>query len=306
MRRVPWRRVASAVFVVAAIAFFAVALVDTWGDANGAAVPSVLAFAVAGVLCAVVLVAACEAWIILLGTVRRRAHSPGFLIAQLGKYVPGGIWQAMGQVSFAREAGVSVSRATTAFASVAVTQVVAGAVLSSGLAIFWSSAPLLVRIALACGVGAVVILDRRWMVWVVRRIPRASEAHAEEVPAQPRILRAFGAALVSLLLLGCAYAVLLGSATHVDDVELVVLAQIAAWTAGFLVVPIPAGLGVRELVLVAILGSTYRSSLIVATSVYLRLVIMIVEGTFALAALAWRRVDRSLGTGTQVDGLDRP
>jgi glycosyltransferase 2 family protein len=295
-------RAAAAVFVVAALAFLIRNVVTAWNDTNGDSLPGVARFVGAGVICGLGLVAGGSAWVVLLAAGRRRDHSTGFLVAQLGKYIPGGVWQVMGQVGFARAAGVSLARATTAFAALAVTQVVAGAMLAAGLAVTWTSAPTVLRIALVGGLASILLLDRRWMVWSVKRIPRASAAHAEEVPGQRRILLASIGSFASLLALGAAYALLLGGVERVDDFALVIFAEVAAWTVGFLAVPIPSGLGVREAVLVAVLRSSYPSSVVIATSVYLRLVVMIVEGALALAALVWRRMDPAVGAERPVQG----
>jgi hypothetical protein len=291
-------RVAAAVFVVAALAFLARSVVSAWHDTDGNSLPGADRLVGAGLLCTVGLLAGSAAWVALLGAERRRDHSTGFLVAQLGKYVPGGVWQVMGQIGFARAAGVSISRATTGFAALAVTQAVAGATLSAGLAVTWTSAPTVLRLALACGAFSIVLLDRRWMVGAVKRVPRASAAHAEEVPDQRHILLAGVGSLVAILALGVSYALLLGGVEHVDDYGLVLFAEAAAWTVGFLAIPVPAGLGVRELVLVAILQSSYPSSVVVATSVYLRLVVMVVEGLLALAALGWRHLDPAVRAET--------
>jgi hypothetical protein len=290
-------RIAAVVFVVAALVFLARGVITAWHDTDGHSVPGGAALVGAGVLAAAGLLAGTAAWVALLGPGRGREHSSGFLVAQLGKYVPGGIWQIMGQVGFARSAGVSFARATTGFAALAVTQLVAGATLTVGLALTWTSAAPVLRLALACGAASIVLLDRRWMVWAVKRVPRASAAHADQVPDQRRIVLAWIGSLAAIAALSVGYALLLGGVERVDDYALVVFAQAAAWTAGFLAVPIPSGVGVREVVLVAVLGSVYPSSVIIATSVYLRLVVMLVEGLLAFASLVWRRLDPHVGSG---------
>jgi uncharacterized protein (TIRG00374 family) len=122
------------------------------------------------------------------------------------------------------------------------------------------------------------------MVWALRKIPRTREASAELVPAQRVIVSTWAACLVTLAATCSAYFVLLGSFGHVDRPFLVIGAYAIAWTAGFLAIPIPSGVGVREAVLAAILHGTFPSTVIIAASVYYRLVSVATEGVMAAIA----------------------
>jgi uncharacterized membrane protein YbhN (UPF0104 family) len=84
--------------------------------------------------------------------------------------------------------------------------------------------------------------------------------------------------LGNLISYGAAYAVLL---TDVADVNPFIAgsALCAAWVAGYLVVPLPSGLGVREAVLVAALPGAAAS--LVAASVAHRLLGIGAEATLA-------------------------
>jgi len=64
-----------------------------------------------------------------------------------------------------------------------------------------------------------------------------------------------------------AYLVLLAGFGRVHDPFRVVAAYATAWTAGFIAVPIPSGLGVRESILAGIMPSGFPSSVIVAANV---------------------------------------
>ena len=61
-----------------------------------------------------------------------------------------------------------------------------------------------------------------------------------------------------------------------------------AWTVGFIAIPIPSGVGIREAVLATILHGIFPASVIIAASVYYRLVCVATEGV--LAAIASHRV----------------
>src|SRR5689334_22691934 len=155
-------RIAVAAFVLLAIAFFALALIKAWQDTDGQ-LPEVWRMLVTGVLAVLVLFAIGYAWAVLLGADRRADHLAAFLVANLGKYIPGGVWQATSQVGLAKTAGIGVTRSAATFTVQAITQAVAGATFCILLAFVWTDAALVVRIALGVGgIAAIVLIDRRW------------------------------------------------------------------------------------------------------------------------------------------------
>jgi uncharacterized membrane protein YbhN (UPF0104 family) len=282
------RRVAAGVFVVLALAFFAYTLADAWNETHGR-LPSVARLGGAALLVAVGLGAAAVAWVSLLETEHRLDHAASLLVSQLGKYVPGAIWQAAGLVSLARSVGVRVSRSVTAFTVMALTQAVAGCTFALLLAFAWSSVSILPRVLLGLGgVAAVALLDRRWMVKLLHAVPRTRDASLEVVPSQMAIVRACLASVVTLAATSAAYVLLIGSFGAVHHPVLLFAAYAVAWTIGFLAVPIPSGVGIREAVLVGILHGVFPASVIVAASVYQRLVSVGTEGI--LAAIASQRL----------------
>ena len=136
----------------------------------------------------------------------------------------------------------------------------------------------------SASVFSLALVDRRWMVWILHKIPRTRDASSDLVPPQRAILLTYLAALVTIATLGIGYLIVLGSFGAVDDPWLVVSGFAIAWLVGFLLVPLPSGLGAREAVLVAILHGTFPSSVLVAASVYQRVVLIATEGLLALIA----------------------
>jgi uncharacterized membrane protein YbhN (UPF0104 family) len=216
-------------------------------------------------------------------------NGAALIVSQLGKYVPGGVVQATGQVGLARSSGVTLKRAATAFWVLAMTQAIAGFTWVLVLAATWNDAAPLLRVLLAVGaLASLALIDRRWMVWALRKIPRTREAAHELVPNQRAIVIAWIACVVTLGAASGAYVVLLGSFGPVGNPLFVMSGYAAAWTVGFLAIPIPAGVGVREAVLAFILHGVFPGSVLVASSVYLRLVLIATEGL--AAAIASHRV----------------
>jgi uncharacterized membrane protein YbhN (UPF0104 family) len=178
-----------------------------------------------------------------------------------------------------------VGRSVIAFTVMALTQVVAGSSLVILLAFTWASPSLPLRVMLGLGgLATVGLLDRRWMVVLLHRIPRTRDASPDLVPAQRAILVASLASVATVTIAGFTYWLLLGSFGPARHPLLVLAAYGTAWTIGFIAVPIPSGVGIREAVLAALLHGMFPASVIVAASVYQRLVSVASEGIMAAIA----------------------
>jgi hypothetical protein len=273
-----------AVFVAVALAFFGYAIVNAWHQTGGEH-PSVVHIVGAAGLYTIGLLAAAFAWATLLGDDRKVDHGAAFLVSQLGKYVPGGAFQATGQLGLARSAGVRLQRGVVAFSVLVMSTAIAGCVFVLASAVLWTSGPVWLRVLMGvAGIAPLFLLDRRWMVWGLRKIPRTREASSELVPDQQHILIAWSCSLVTLTTTSSAYLLVIGSFGGFHKPALVIFGYGAAWTAGFVVLPVPSGLGIREAVLAALLHGVYPNSVIVAASVYHRLIIIATEGIVALIA----------------------
>ena len=158
------------------------------------------------------------------------------------------------------------------------------------------SVDLWVRVSAVAGVATLALLDRRWMAAVVRRLPETAGVTAEILPSQRRILRAWVGNVVSLACSSVAFFLLLADITA-DTSARAVGAFAAAWFVGFVVAPIPAGLGLRELVLLAILRSGVDGELVLTASAYHRVISLAVEAIVAVAMLSgWRRTSGRPGS----------
>ena len=278
------QRIAATVFVGVALVFFGIAIVSAWHDTHGR-LPSFARLGGAALLVAIGLAAAAIAWVTLLGAKHRLDTAAALLLSQLARYVPGAIWQAAGLVSLARSAGVRVGRSVTAFTVMALTQAVAGCTFAIVLGLTWTSISTVSRVLLCVGgIATLALLDRRWMVALLHAIPRTRNASLDVVPAQGAVVRSCLASIATLAATSAAYLVLLGSFGPVHKPLFVIAAYAVAWTIGFVAIPIPSGLGLREAVLAAILHGIFPPAVIVAASVYQRLVSIATEGLFAAIA----------------------
>lgn len=267
-------------FGVAGLVFLGIAFQQTWVRSQQHVIPSAWHIAGAGALILSGLFCASRSWAVLFGgmaSVRELAR--GFFTSQLGKYVPGGIWQAMGQVGLASRAGVRVSEASAAFLVQAVTQVAAGATVGASLVALGTHLSWGARLLSLLVLLLLPPLHRAWMVRAVRFFQRIMRRDPSEdiVPSQDRILRSYGWSVLTVVASGSAFA-LLASSVHASSPPIAAVPAFAlAWTVGFLAVPFPSGLGIREAVLIGTLGSAFGTAPVIAASVVHRLVTMVGE-----------------------------
>jgi glycosyltransferase 2 family protein len=183
-----------------------------------------------------------------------------FLLAQLGKYLPGSLWPVLAQAELGRDHGVPRTRSAVAAVAVLVVGLVVGAVVAVGflslsatgaLRTYWYIlfVPVLGLVALSPPVlGRLLAL-----AFKVTRRPAADTAIGGGA-----LLTSAAWSLVQWLCFGV-HAWLLARGLGGDQARLFLLATGAyavAWVVGFLIVFVPAGAGAREAALVLVLGPT--------------------------------------------------
>lgn len=266
------RRLLQTAILVAGLVGLAVAVTRTVDDARDQVLPSAGALAVAGGLALVAILASGRAWVTLFREVldnggNRVRFEVTYYLSQLTKYLPaGGVVQAASQVSLAAATGVPLGRVALAFPVSVVGSAAAGATLGAGMALA-AELPGWVRALALVGLAAPTLLHRRSMAAVlglarrfVRRLPAP-----DRLPSQRSILVYYGWALASIGATAAAYAVLLRSLTGEASPATVFFASALSWTLGFLVLPLPAGIGVREAVLIAALPGVGAAPVLAAS-----------------------------------------
>lgn len=261
------RTVRLAIFVLGLVGLV-IALRRAIDESHGQALPDARSLIVAGLLTFASLILAGQAWVRLFDDRHdRRALAVSLYASQLTKYLPaGGFVQAAGQVSMTVTAGAGLGQAATATAVMAFTTVVAGCTLSAAL-VFAGSLPAWLRAISLLGLLAPVLLHRRVLAValhaahrLVRRVP-----DPDTLPSQRRLLVSYAWALGNSLAGSAAYAVLLRSPGVSTDRVTVIAAFAFSWVVGFLVFPLPGGIGVREAVLVAVVPGASSAALLGAS-----------------------------------------
>jgi glycosyltransferase 2 family protein len=214
-----------------------------------------------------------------------------FFVTQLGKYLPGALWTVLGQVAAGSRHRLSRSAVAVAAVLFILIHIVTGLVLSGTIAL--RVAPGLpddrYRWLLLTGPVAALalwppLLNR--LVSVSLHILRAPQL---DEPLRTReVLRPCAFLLGTWCLYGASTAAL-STAFHGDigpvDMFLLGTSVFAlAWVAGVLVLPAPAGVGVREVAIFAGLAPVIGGTPAVSVSIILRVVHTLAD--LALAALA--------------------
>ena len=192
-------------------------------------------------------------------------------ITQAAKYLPGSVAQHLGRAGMALASGIalrpltiSVAAETLLAAAAAAAVGLTGAVLSrEGLWMFSRGTPIVLSIVgpLAAGLLVALMTARRTVPWLVRRFtPSDPGLPGADVPLRTwSLMCAFAAYCANYVIIGVGIVAmasqLLPAQRH--DSALLTGSFALAWTGGFLAFGAPAGLGVREGLMLAMLRSSY-------------------------------------------------
>lgn len=284
------RQVASIVILVVGLVGLGVVTRGALRDARDVSLPGPGSLGVCFVLTRAALSCSAHAWATLVGQPADGRRVIGaFYNSQLVKYLPaGGAIQAAGQVGMTAVRGVSVRRATLAYLSFVVATIVAGLTIGAGLALVGDVHPAL-RLAAVLGVAMPLLLDRRLFAIALR----AGRRVTRRIP-EPELLPDQRSLWVALLWSGANHALYAAGFTALlhavsPDVPLLAatVAYVVSWVVGFLVLPLPSGVGVREAVLVVLVPSVSAGPLL-AASLAQRLVSIVAEVVAALGSRVGR------------------
>ena len=274
---VRWKAVVGLLGVVG----LTIATASTVDDIKGRALPGWGPVVAALVLQTAAMVVAARAWVSLFPPrADRAALASALYTSQLTKYLPaGGFVQAASQVALSSHEGSMVAAALR-LPVFSLSTVVAAFSLGSTL-MFNTSLPAWGRVLAGCGILTVALLDRRMLASALRAARRVVHRlpAPDNLPPQRAILRCYGLMLVSLVATSAGFALML---RDVADVNLVFAgaAFCAGWAGGYLALPIPSGLFVREAVLIGALPSLATGTLL-AASVAQRIVGFVAEALLA-------------------------
>ncbi len=236
-----------------------------------------------------------------------------FFVGQLGKYVPGGIWPVVGQAELTHRDGTPrpIAYGSTALSMVAT---LLGAMAVAALAGTVSPAgsrlvPILFAVGLAIGLTALACRPLRDAVHrlVARlgtgvvgtlRLPDARWFATTVARYLPAWLIFAGINIFSV--------VALGGTVDAELAVSLIYATTVSWIAGFVVIGLPGGLGVREAVFISMMTAPLGAGLAVSVAVVSRIVSVAVDLFGAAVSAPVARSAPPLGEADSATGYAAP
>lgn len=282
-RRLRLGRVLRTLFVVAGFSFLAIVVARAVSRTEGLALPSWPRVGVGFLLAVVSLAFLFWGWRALIPEAHGPRLAASFYLSQLGKYIPGAVWQVVAQAGLAARAGVTWRRAATFVPVHAVASAAAGGTIGGLVGLLHPDLAWPLR-ALAVGSFAFVLaLDRRVTTTAVRLIARVLRRTFDAdaaLPPQHAILRCYARTVGTIAALSALFTVMFAGAVSdlgTGDLATVFTGFALAWTVGYIIVPLPSGVGGREAALLLLLSTFADAEDIVTISVVQRLVFTAAE-----------------------------
>lgn len=235
----------------------------------------------------------------------RQEADDSFYTSQLMKYSPvGGAAQAVSQAALASGSELPALRATTAMVVSKLTVVIAGGVFGPVLALSNPDLDGWVRLLLLLTPLVFLVGHPRVLAGAVSttaRLLRRDPDH-EVLPPQPAVWRSIAWGVPALGAAGASFAVLASAAGLGANLVQATAGFALAWVIGFLVIPVPGGLGVREGAAALLVAGDPASTLVAA--VLFRVVVLATEALMVARVRLRARRARSHHAGTSgTDGL---
>ena len=217
-----------------------------------------------------------------------------YFLSNLGWYVPGKVWYAVGRVYLGQQEGVSVGVISTSLLMEVVLSLVSSALMATlALPLI---APLLGTKSLYLGIAALTlglaILHPALMKPLLALLERFLPGPKRETLPSLRYSVMLGLLVGYLViwgLVGVAFFILLSAVYPLARVWLPIIIAIYAvsWIAGFLTPFAPSGLGVREGTMILLLGQYLPVPAVTATAILFRIWLILAEVLWAAVATRW-------------------
>ena len=301
------------VLLAAVIGFAIFYLVTQWADVSEAlALVSWLSLAVSLVFVLLGLAAGTMSWIAVLNGIGPRVPilrgAQVMLVGQLGKYVPGSVWSYVMQMELGRQYGILRARVLISGLYAAGIGVVSSLILGAlALPVVLAGHEALAWLFLLLPIG-LVCLHPRVMTWLASLVLRIFRRPPLDHQVRfVTVLQAVGWSLLSYVLYGAHLWFLANSLADPDFTTFVLLTGAIAlgFTAGLFAFVLPSGVGVREAILIGVMGLVLTVGQATAISLVSRLMFTVADlasaGIAVIAVLIAKRV-----AGRRSEEVDDP
>ncbi len=292
-RRALALRAVGLVIVLIAVTLCVRALISQWAEVRAALLTAELRW-----IGAAVVAAALGMWFLALlwfrcltvfgAQVGLGSTTSWFFAGELGKYLPGGIWPVVGRGEFARRGGGvprSLGYATTllSLGLMCVGGAMACALfvpfmLGDDIGVRWE---LLVLLLLPAGI---VVVHPAVFSRILLLVDKLSKGRISlQAPSWGRMLGLIAVSAPAWLLVGASAALVTKGLGFEQEPARIAFAAVSAWIVGFLIIPVPAGAGVRELMFLLVSGLAGGPA--VAVAAVSRLTYILVDATTGVTSL---------------------
>lgn len=213
-----------------------------------------------------------------------RSAMAWYFAGQLGKYVPGGIWPIVGRAELATRGGVPRTDAYAATGlSMVTTYLAAALAICIGSLLSWSY-PIAGIVGLAAlALGFMTFSNSTLRAKVLSLLNRVSP-RASALTEPRRLLVLTITHLPAWILMSLSTSVTATAFGADIGITHMLFITSASWLAGFVVVGVPGGIGVRESVFTALAGTALNPGLAVSLALASRVVFIAVDLLGALVA----------------------
>ena len=225
--------------------------------------------------------------------VRHRNAMAWYFTGQLGKYVPGGIWPIVGRAELAVRNGIP---RLDAYASTGLSLVTtyAAAVVTIGIGAAATTGHRLIAVLIAISlVLAFAAFSQPSLRAAIIRVATRVSPSASSLTDPKRLARLTVVHIPAWILMSLSTSVTataFGAKISIADMLFITT---TSWLAGFVVVGVPGGIGVREAVFTSLAGGIIGTPMAVSLALMSRIVFIAVDLTGALVSSVISRLNKS-------------
>ena len=225
--------------------------------------------------------------------VRHRNAMAWYFTGQLGKYVPGGIWPIVGRAELAVRNGIP---RIDAYASTGLSLVTtyAAAVVTIGIGAAATNGHRLIAALIAISlVAAYAAFSQPSLRAIIIRIASRVSPSASSLTDPKRLARLTVVHVPAWILMSLSTSVTATAFGAKISIADMIFITSTSWLAGFVVVGVPGGIGVREAVFTSLAGGIIGTPLAVSLALMSRVVFIAVDLSGALISSVISRLNGS-------------
>lgn len=216
-----------------------------------------------------------------------------YFTGQLGKYVPGGIWPIVGRAELAVRHGIPRLDAYATTGLSLVTTYVA-AVVSIGLGAAATHDRRFIAVLIGCGlVVAYIIFSNTSLRTMIIRVATRVSPSGSSLTDPKRLVRLIALHVPAWILMSLSTSVTASAFGARIGIAEMLFITTTSWLAGFVVVGVPGGIGVREAVFTSLASGIIGTPMAVSLALMSRVVFIAVDLSGALISNVISRLNSS-------------